>query len=110
MVFNLPRYAFRLPLSPNATGDDGLLDWLVFEKPGKLRLARYALSVWLNRHLNRSDVQFGRARKIELSCGDSVPVEIDGEAAGFAPVTIEVVPAALRVIVPDAAKEMGQGG
>ena len=100
MVFNLPRYAADLPLAADAVADDGLLDWLVFEKPGSIRLARYALSVWLDRHRRRGDVFHGRARRIELSCQEPVPLEIDGEAAGFAPLSIEVVPAALRVIVP----------
>lgn len=100
MVFNLPRYAANLPLATDALADDGLLDWLVFEKPSSLRLAGYALSVWLDRHRRRGDVFHGRARRIELSCQEPVPLEIDGEAAGFAPLSIEVVPAALRVIVP----------
>ncbi len=100
MVFNLPRYAAELPLATDAVADDGLLDWLVFEKPGSLRLASYALSVWLNRHRRRGDVFRGRARRIELSCQEPVPLEIDGEAAGFAPLSIEVVPSALKVIVP----------
>jgi diacylglycerol kinase (ATP) len=100
MVFNLPRYATDLPLATDAVADDGFLDWLVFEKPGSLRLAGYALSVWLNRHRRRGDVFHGRARRIELSCQEPVPLEIDGEAAGFAPLSIEVVPAALKVIVP----------
>ncbi|HUY33711.1 MAG TPA: diacylglycerol kinase family protein [Pirellulales bacterium] len=101
MVFNLPQYAADLPLAADAVADDSLLDWLVFEKPGSLRLAGYALSVWLKRHRRRRDVFHGRARRIELSCPVPVPLEIDGEAAGFAPLSIEVVPAALRVIVPE---------
>jgi diacylglycerol kinase family enzyme len=100
MVFNLPQYAARLPLAPDAIANDGLLDWLVFEKPGNLRLALYAMSVWRNRHRRRADVFHGRARKIELSCREPVPVEIDGEAAGYAPLSITVAPAALKVIVP----------
>ena len=103
MVFNMPQYANRLPLAFDADPHDGLLDWLVFEKPGNLPLVGYALSVWLKRHRRRGDVHHGRARRVVLAASEPVPLEIDGEAADFAPVTIEVVPDAIRVIVPQAA-------
>jgi diacylglycerol kinase (ATP) len=103
MVFNMPQYASRLPLAFDADPHDGLLDWLVFEKAGNLPLVGYALSVWLKRHRQRSDVFYGRARRIELRASEPVPLEIDGDAAGFAPVSIEVVPDAIRIIVPTAA-------
>lgn len=103
MVFNIPQYANKLPLAFDADPHDGLLDWLVFERPGNLPLAHYALSVWLKRHRQRGDVRFGRAKRIVLTASEPVPLEIDGEAADFAPVTIEVVPDAVRIVVPPAA-------
>jgi len=99
MVFNLPQYANDLPLAYDALGDDGLLDWVVFAKPGSMTLIHYALDVWRGRHRKRADVFYGRAKRVVLSCQQPVPVEIDGEAAGFAPLEIEVVPAAIEVIV-----------
>lgn len=103
MVFNMPQYANRLPLAHDADPHDGLLDWVLFEKPGNLPLVRYALSVWLNRHRRRSDVRYGRARRIVLAAAEPVPMEIDGEAADFAPVVIEVAAGAAQVVVPPAA-------
>jgi diacylglycerol kinase (ATP) len=102
MVFNIPQYAGSLPLAFDAVPHDGLLDWIVFERPGSLPLARYALSVWLKRHRERDDVQFGRAKRIVLGASEPVPLEIDGEAADFAPVAIEVVPEAMRIVLPQA--------
>lgn len=103
MVFNLPQYASRLPLAFDADPHDGLLDWVVFEKPGNLPLVGYAFSVWLRRHRERGDVFHGRARRIELRSSEPVPLEIDGDAADFAPITMEVVPDAIRILVPLAA-------
>lgn len=100
MVFNVPRYASNLLLTPDADPSDGLLDWIVFERPGSLPLVRYALAVWLRRHRERRDVQHGQARRIRLTASEPVPLEIDGEAADFAPIDIEVAPRALRVVVP----------
>ena len=53
MVFNLPAYCLRLQLVPDAVCDDGLLDWVVFTRPGRIPLASYALSVVLGRHQAR---------------------------------------------------------
>jgi diacylglycerol kinase family enzyme len=100
MVFNIPRYAKRLKLVPDAISDDGLLDWVVFEHPGIIPLARYAVGVLLEQHFRYGDVHTGRAQQIRLNCDTPVPIEVDGEAVGFAPTDITVVPSALDVIVP----------
>ncbi|MDX1565722.1 MAG: diacylglycerol kinase family protein [Phycisphaeraceae bacterium] len=101
MVFNLNRYGLGLPLAPDAAPDDGQLDWLVFRRPGRFRLMRYAAAVVLNRHRRLRDVRHGRARSIRVeAAGEPVPVEIDGEAAGFTPIEVTIEPAALDVIVP----------
>jgi len=101
MVFNLPRYGLGFGICPCATGDDGLLDYIVFERPGTAALASYAVAVKLGRHLRRSDVFTAKARTIRLTCPDSdpAPLEIDGEAAGFLPVEISAMPGALQVVV-----------
>ena len=100
MIFNLPQYANDLPLAYDALADDGLLDWVVFARPGSMTLIHYALDVWRGRHRDRPDVYYGRAKRIVLSCREPVPLEIDGEAAGFAPIEIEVVSGAIDVLVP----------
>jgi len=100
MVFNLPQYAFRLPLAPGAAGDDGLLDWLVFEDPGRIALMIHGAAVILRRHRRLPGVRHGRARRVTIEAlqAEPVPVEIDGEAAGFSPLNIAVEPGALRLI------------
>jgi len=98
MVFNLPQYGFGLRLCPAARGDDGLLDWLVFERPGRLTLARYWAALLRDRHLDLPDVQHGRARRITITADTPVPLEVDGEAAGHIPITLTVEPAAMRII------------
>ena len=101
MVFNLNRYGLGLPLARDAAPDDGELDWLIFRRPGRFRLMRYAAAVVLNRHRRLRDVRHGRATSIRIEAADApVPVEIDGEAAGFTPIEVTVEPAALDVIVP----------
>ena len=99
MIGNLPDYALALRLCPGARADDGLLDWLAFERGGRTALARYAWAVVRRRHARLSHVRVGRARRLTLTSPTPVPVQLDGEAAGFTPVEVEVVPAALMVVV-----------
>jgi YegS/Rv2252/BmrU family lipid kinase len=100
LVFNLPQYGMRLPLAPDARGDDGLLDWVVFERPGWSNLLKYFWAARRCRHLRRPDVRHGQARHIRIRSDEAVPLQIDGDAAGCTPVEVSIVPQALRVIVP----------
>lgn len=100
LVFNLPEYAFGLPFIPMALPSDGLLDWIVFRRPGRWAVAWYVLALCLRRHLRQRDVAWGRARTVRVSCAPEVPLQTDGEASGFGPVELAVEPAALRVIEP----------
>ena len=98
VVSNLPQYAMTLSLSPAARGDDGMLDWLAFERPGVSALAGYAWAVARRRHQSLSHVRHGRARQITLTSDVPVPVQLDGDPCGFTPVQVEVLPRALRVV------------
>ena len=99
IVFNFNRYAMSLPFAPDAKPDDGKLHWVLFEKPGMLRLGRYMAAVAMGaRHLKRDDVKFGCAAEVELRSDRSAAVQIDGDSAGQTPIGLKVRPAALRVI------------
>ena len=99
LIFNIPRYALGLPIAPGARADDGLLDWVVFRKPGKFRLLGYIVSVLGRSHLQRSDVRHGRAKRIRITGVKDAPVQVDGDPFGTTPVEAEVVPSALTVVV-----------
>jgi len=87
-------------LAPNAVDNDGLLDWMICDRPGTFSLLRYAIATLRGKLRGRKDVRGGRAKRITIACETPVPMQIDGEDAGFAPTVLEVVPAAQRIIVP----------
>ena len=99
VVSNLPEYALALSFTPAARGDDGVLDWLTFERPGLPALAGYAWAVAQARHHALTHVRSGRARRLTLTSAAPVPVQLDGDPWGFTPAEVEVLPAALRVVV-----------
>lgn len=98
LVFNFPRYSLNVRFAPEAQPDDGLLDWVVLQRPGRRALLSYFLAVRRGAHLARPGVRHGRARRIVLRSEKPAPIQIDGDAAGFTPVNISVQPKALRVV------------
>lgn len=99
LIGNLPHYALSMSLTPSARADDGLLDWVAFEQGGRAALARYLWAVACRSHDRLPHVRSGRARRLTLTSEVAVPVQLDGEPLGFTPVEIEVLPAALMVVV-----------
>ncbi len=104
-VFNLPRYALGLPFAPAARGDDGWLDLVVFRDPGPFRALHYLWLVVRGLHLDRPGIAHRRVRRVAIEAADVVPVQLDGDPGGVVrpgaePWIIEVLPAAVEVIVP----------
>ena len=97
-VFNLPCYVRGIPIASHADVRDGMLDWVVFERPGFWRLLSYLWAVRRGRHLGRVDVQHGRARSIRITSDQAAPVQIDGDPAGSTPVEFTVSPYRLHVM------------
>ena len=84
--------------APGIGVDDGLLDLLVMrERVGKL-LLKYGVE-----HSNRlSEDLFHhwQGRQISIEADPPQPVHIDGEVVGPIPVSIDILPKAIRVLVP----------
>ncbi len=101
VVANLPVYAMGLPLAASADERDGLLDVRVFRRRSAFQMARYLYKVALRQHETLADVVSGRARRVQVTCDTPVPIQCDGDAAGFTPAEIDILPGALTLIVPN---------
>ncbi|HEV3095920.1 MAG TPA: hypothetical protein VG104_02130, partial [Candidatus Dormibacteraeota bacterium] len=49
-------------------------------------------------HGRLTQVEFGRARRVEIDSDEPIGVEADGELAGSTPAVFEIAPSALQVI------------
>jgi diacylglycerol kinase (ATP) len=103
-VANTPIYGKAYPIAPDAGIRDGWLDIVEIQgcKP-RLELAGCIVDFMEGRELDSSKVTRVRGRHIEIiPLNDAViPAHADSEPIGYAPVTIEVVPACLRLRVPE---------
>lgn len=97
---NVPAYAFRLPITPDARPDNGRLNVCIFHKPGSLQLLKYWLSVRRTAHLGRDDVTICDASRVRIESDQPVALQMDGDPAGTTDCMFEVLPAAIQVFAP----------
>ena len=100
-TFNVPRYAMNLPLARSADPTDGKLDLCTFRGGGVLRGIFYLIATVLGRHQTWTSSQLHQGTKIRFESDQQVPFQIDGDPGGFLPLTIEILPSYLKLIVPD---------
>jgi len=99
-VANGHSFAAGLPIAPGASPYDGLLDVTVIHDVSVPYLLRHAHRFYLGTHTALDGVTAYRGRRAAVRTPDPrqpVWVEADGEPTGKLPLTIEVVPKAVRV-------------
>jgi YegS/Rv2252/BmrU family lipid kinase len=88
--------------------DDGTLDVFVSKARTLLHYLALAWHVITRRHGSDPNVHYYKARRsVAIATRHPVPVQADGEMIGETPVTVEVVPGAVRVIAPRRARDGG---
>lgn len=100
IVSNAQLYGSSWRLAPQAQLDNGLLEVYLFRGSSTLDVFRHFVMILLGRHQNDPRVERYRARTVEVRGARPLPVHIDGDPAGTTPISIKVLPRALRVIVP----------
>jgi len=88
-----------MTMAPDARPDDGLLDVVTAEGAGRLELLRLlATKLRQGLHVRHPRVLVRKAARVEIGASGPSPLLIDGEIMGQAPVRLEVLPRALRVL------------
>ena len=99
-VANCPTYGAGFRIAPAARMDDGWMDLTFVEDLPWTRIFEALLMLLRNGDLRWPQIHRFRARRIKLSADRRSPFHGDGEILGEAPVEIEVLPKAVRVIAP----------
>jgi diacylglycerol kinase (ATP) len=99
-VLNTPSYGAGLRLAPDAQIDDGWLDLAFLRELRALQVLAMLPRLVKSGNLPSSHLQRSRVRKVRLSTDPPCFFQGDGEILGPAPVEIEIVPAAARVLAP----------
>ncbi|MGP4031363.1 diacylglycerol/lipid kinase family protein [Pseudarthrobacter sp. 1C304] len=86
-----------MKVTPDAVLDDGWLDLFIVGPLSRTGLLRVFPKVFAGGHLGHPAVQIRRVRSVELAA-ENVAAYADGERIGPLPLTIDVVPRAVRVL------------
>lgn len=79
---------------------DGLIDVLVFRNQSPWDLLRYMHAILIGQHAELGDVEYFQTTALSLHSGSEVPYELDGEMAGYLPISLRVEKGALPVLAP----------
>lgn len=101
-VFNVPRYAMGLAISPEADPADGLLDLCTFRRGGLFSGLAYMASILLGQHRRWTSSEARQCREIRIEGPVDVPWQIDGDPGGKLPVTVRVLPRRVCLMLPPA--------
>ena len=85
-------------IAPDARLDDGLLDVFIVKPVSRIRFIRLFPKVFSGTHAGLDVVEFRRARTVTVSA-PGIAGYADGERFGELPLTVELVPGALSVLV-----------
>lgn len=102
IISNSPTIGGFEQLMPLAHMQDGLLDCIFIREAGSIQeAAELFLSVLKGDHINHKKVLYFRTNKVDIDIlkNDDLEIDFDGEYAGTLPISIEVIPAAIRILV-----------
>jgi YegS/Rv2252/BmrU family lipid kinase len=103
LASNIQEYAGGLHIINQARVDDGLLDICVCKGLGFSYALRHAFTMLSRRSFQDPKIVHRQACSITVQTENPVALQVDGDPVDTTPVTIRVVPRALRVLVPHSA-------
>jgi diacylglycerol kinase (ATP) len=98
-VGNGPSFGGGLRITHGAEIDDGLLDVVIIKPMSKVELVRTYPKLYTGGHVNHPQYEHHLVRSVTVAA-PGVVAYADGERLGSLPLTVEVAPRALRVLVP----------
>lgn len=86
-------------IAPNAKLNDGLLNLVVIEDVTALDFIKLAGELRAARIIKHPKVKYISTKRVAIEAQDKIlPLEMDGEMVGFAPIVAEVIPSAIQVV------------
>jgi diacylglycerol kinase (ATP) len=100
MISNVKEYGIGFPILPDAVPDDGLLDVCVMPCHNRGHLIEILVHIAAGEHTTRDDVISTRGKHLQIDSDEPVAIQVDGDSAGFTPVTIDLLPSRVPFLLP----------
>ncbi|MEA3337651.1 MAG: diacylglycerol kinase family protein [Chloroflexota bacterium] len=97
---NIQHYAVILDMAPKASLVDGLLDVAFFQATDAFSMLKVLWLLRSGQHIDEPGVRYARAARVEITCETPQPIHLDAEPFGTSPVTLEIIPQALPLLIP----------
>lgn len=97
-ISNTPTFGGGLKIAPQARMDDGRLDVTYARAIPRFTLARHYPKILRGKHTGLKALEIFNTEEVRVVTDEPSPVYCDGEFAGKTPVTISVLPKALRAV------------
>lgn len=101
-VGNVGQYGGGLRICPKAKADDGLLDVVSLGRATILAVAATFLRSYRGTHLGQANITFTRGSTVAISANKPLNIYADGERMATLPAVVEIVPGAVKVLMPRA--------
>ncbi|MDF1584886.1 diacylglycerol/lipid kinase family protein [Marinimicrococcus flavescens] len=102
LATNIKRYAGPCLVAPAALLDDGLLDVVLARSGGRAAWFRYGLHLLFGTLRDAPGLMHLQTRRVTVADPPGLPVQVDGDIRTHTPLAIEIIPAALELVVPAA--------
>ena len=100
VVSNGRHYAGKYVLAPDADLAEPSFQVSLFERGGRLAALRYVRALQLDRLAEEPDYRIVSGREIRIEGPEGDPVQADGDIVAALPVDIEIMPGALKLLIP----------
>jgi diacylglycerol kinase (ATP) len=100
IVGNVKEYGTGFAVLPDARPDDGLLDICAMPCKSRGDLIKLFLMAAAGEHLTHEGVVYIKGTHVSVLSEEPVPAQVDGEASGFTPLEIELMPERIEFLVP----------
>jgi diacylglycerol kinase (ATP) len=101
VIGNSQLYGGIVKITARAVIDDGLLDVCIIKGSSFLSAPLRFASILMRRYNLDPKIEYHRARSVRVESRRRLPVQVDGDHIGQTPMTFEVVPGALRALLPE---------
>ncbi len=99
-VLNTPFTGGGLRITPEAQPDDGWLDICLMTDMSRLELMRLLPKAYHGGHVGHPKVHMIRGRHVRVEADGHLPKVFDGNVSGCAPIDAQILPGALKILVP----------
>ena len=86
-------------MAPHAKLDDGKMDLIIINNDfHRIKLLKMFPTLFSGNHINSPLVEYRQVKSLKLTPDTNTILNIDGEIIGETPITIDVIPGAIKLL------------